>query len=108
MTQALTNAWTHFQLAAQTREQDAEIRRQTPGIAIVDLTKLMTDMANDIPAELRTRRERQAYLQAVRDIAWHARESALEHGLIDGALYPCPRIIQGVHSAAIDQEDQQQ
>ncbi len=103
-----TTTWAHFQLAAQTREQDTEIRRQTPGIAIVDLAKLMTDMTNDIPAELRTHKERNAYLQAVRNIAWYVRECSLEHGLTDGTLYPCPRIIQGIHSVPINQEDPQQ
>jgi|LSQX01.1.fsa_nt_gb hypothetical protein len=95
MTQTHT-AWTKSLTVAQTREQDAKIRRQAPGIAIIDLNKLMTDMASDIPPELRTPRERRAYLHAVTEIAWYARACALEHGLEKGDLYPCPHIIQGL------------
>lgn len=102
MIQTLT-AWDHYQISADTRTQDAAIRKQTPGTAIINLNTLMTDMAADALILFRTRAETRAYLQAIHDIHWMARNSVQEHSLLTGELYAAPGIINGTTTALIDQ-----
>ena len=102
MTQAL-DTWSHFQIVADTRERDHTIRKQAPGVAIINLTQLINELATTGPQQFRTRAERRAYLEAIKEIAWTARNCTLDHQLSTGDLYPAPGIIAGLNTALVDQ-----
>ncbi|MBA3019637.1 hypothetical protein [Propionicimonas sp.] len=84
--------------AIDTRATDQTLRLDTPGIAIVDVRQLMDDLAHFGPHHYRTKAERRAYLEAVRDIAIHVQAATYTHHESDGHLVRIHGLIRGVHT----------
>lgn len=102
MTSEALNLWNDYHTRTAIREQDAARRKQTPGVAIINLNTLITELATTGP-QFRTRSERRAYFAAIQEIAWTARNHVLAHNPSTGELYPAPSLINGVNTALVDQ-----
>lgn len=62
----------------EAREQEKDVRRNYPGVAIINLANLADDLVRFMPEDMDAPR-RQGYVEAIKDMLMQAPASMLEH-----------------------------